>query len=341
MRKPFYKESHRAWYAEIAGKQVRLAKGPKKDELVKEEAFREYNRLMAGDVPVTSKTSVRELCGQFVAWVKANKAERTYDWYRGHLVGIKGDESDCYTFVRHAGSVAVTSLKRHHIATWIEKRGGSDNTRNGAARAVSAMLNWAVERELLAVNPVPKIKRPAATAREVEISDADWQRVLDATKDQFIDSLRFLDQTGCRPQELKILAARHLDGRTMILERRNSKGKRERRVIRLNDTALEIINRLSAKYPEGPLFRGRGGAILTTSSVAQRFSGLRDKLKIDGLCCYAVRHRWCQRALRKGLTADTAGVLMGHKDGSMVRKVYGHLEQQHEFLAAELDKATS
>jgi integrase len=341
MRKPFYKESHRAWYAEIAGKQVRLAKGDKDDELVKEEAFTAYHRLMAGDVPVTSKTTVRELCVQFTDWVKANKAVRTYDWYRGHLLGIKGDASDCYTFVRHAGSVNVTSLKRHHVATWIEKRGGSDNTKNGAARAVSAMLNWAVERELIAVNPVPKVKRPAATAREVEISDTDWQRVLDATKDEFLDSLMFLDSTGCRPQELKLLTARHLDGRAMILERKNSKGKRVRRVIRLNDTALEIVKRLSEKHTEGPLFRGRGGKILTTSSVAQRFARLREKLKIDGLCCYAVRHRWCQRALRKGLTADTAGVLMGHKDGSMVRKVYGHLEQQHEFLAAELDKATS
>ena len=57
MRKPFYKVSHGAWYAEIAGKQVRLAKGPKGDELVKDEAFREYHRLMAGEVPVTNRTT--------------------------------------------------------------------------------------------------------------------------------------------------------------------------------------------------------------------------------------------------------------------------------------------
>jgi integrase len=330
MKHPFYKQSHSAWYAEIGGKQIRLAKGAKDDETVKEAAFREYHRRMAGEQPVTSKTTVQQLCQQFLDWIKANRAERTHEWYYGHLE----------SFVEHVGSKMVSEIKRYHVAGWVDKLPGGDNYKNGAVRAVSAVFNWAVKRDLLTVNPVAKVSRPSSTPREVEISDADWRRVLDATKDYFLDVLNFLDATGCRPQELRILSASHRREKQMILERKNSKGKRVRRVIRLNNVAAEIVERLAAKYPDGPLFRGKGGRPISSGALAQRFQKLREKLEIDGLCAYAVRHRWCQRALTRGLTCDEAGVLMGHTDGMMVRRVYGHLERQNEHLNAKLEQAT-
>ena len=48
MKRPFYKQSHSAWYCEISGKQVRLAKGDKDDESVKDSAFKEYHRFVNG-----------------------------------------------------------------------------------------------------------------------------------------------------------------------------------------------------------------------------------------------------------------------------------------------------
>ena len=73
MRRPFHKKSHRAWYATIAGKQVRLGTD-------KEGAEKEYHRLMASDTPVTTKTTAAQLIDQLLHWTKLNKSPRTFEW---------------------------------------------------------------------------------------------------------------------------------------------------------------------------------------------------------------------------------------------------------------------
>jgi integrase len=241
------------------------------------------------------------------------------------------------------GSLKVHEVRGHHIQSWIDNLPGQSTYKNGCAAAASRVFNWAIKLQLvegLAINPVASIERPAVTPREIDISDADWQRVLDAAQTDFVDVLKFLDATGCRPAEVRCVSAAHREGEDLILERENSKGRKVRRVIRLNAAVAEVINRLSGKHPTGPLFRGRKGQEYTAGAIAQRFSKLAKKLEIDGLCAYAVRHRFAQRALRRGLSCDTTGVLMGHVDGTMVRRVYGHLEKQHGFLRDELNRAT-
>jgi integrase len=43
---------------------------------------------------------------------------------------------------------------------------------------------------------------------------------------------------------------------------------------------------------------------------------------------YAIRHSWCTHALECGkLDAVTVSVLMGHKDTTMISRVYAHLSQ--------------
>ncbi|HVU88129.1 MAG TPA: tyrosine-type recombinase/integrase [Pirellulales bacterium] len=344
MKLPYYKKSHHAWYADVGpgGKPVRLAKTQKDangkyldndGKSSKEAAEREYHKRMAGAQPVNSATTIQELCQQFLDWAKKKKKPRTHQTYLERLT----------PFVAHCGSVKVHEARGHHIQSWIDNLPGGSTYKNGCAAAAARVFNWAIKQQLvegLAINPVVSIERPQVIPREVDISDADWQRVLDAAQADFVDVLKFLDATGCRPQEVRCVSAAHREDQDLILERENSKGQKVRRVIRLNSAAAEIIDRLSKKHPTGPLFRGRKGQEYTAGAIAQRFSKLRNKLKINGLCAYAVRHRFAQRALRRGLTADTTGVLMGHVDGTMVRRVYGHLERQHQFLRDELDKAT-
>src|SRR5262245_59935964 len=101
VRKPFYKKSHKCWYfKDDEGKQVRL--GPDKDE-----AFREYHRLMAADMPVTGRTTVAQLVDQFLVWMRENRAATTYNWYFHH----------CNRFVAHVGvKMRVTELRPLHVS---------------------------------------------------------------------------------------------------------------------------------------------------------------------------------------------------------------------------------
>lgn len=56
-------------------------------------------------------------------------------------------------------------------------------------------------------------------------------------------------------------------------------------------------------------------------------------------CLYSLRHSWATNALEKGVDALTVAILMGHKDPSMLAKVYQHLSHNPEHLLNQARKA--
>jgi integrase len=326
MRKPFFKKTHQSWYVQIDGRQVRL--GPDRDE-----AFKEYHRLMAGELPATSRTTAAQLIGQFLDWTKANRAEQTYDWYAFH----------CNSFVKYIGQrLRVTDIRAYHVTRWLEKCYGhtGDNHKNGACRSIARALNWARKQGLISLNPIAGMERPAATSRDVYLTLEQWAAFIALVKesDPLYDFLVFLWETGARPHEARIADAKDFDrvNRRIILDRKDSKGKKHRRVIRLNEKAFAIVDRLAK---EGPIFRNRVGRGWAKESIVCRFAKLSKKVgfRVHG---YVLRHSFVTHALLRGVDPLTVGILAGHKDATMVMRVYSHLAQNDEFLAAKLKQAT-
>jgi integrase len=58
-------------------------------------------------------------------------------------------------------------------------------------------------------------------------------------------------------------------------------------------------------------------------------------------CLYQFRHSWLDRALKRGVDALTAAILMGHRDPSTIAKVYQHLAQSPDYLLNAAKKAAS
>lgn len=328
MRKPYFKKSHQAWYVNIDGRPVKLGRD-------KEAAEVEYHRLMADRTPVTSRTTVKELLDQFLVWTKDNRAKGTYGWYLFHL----------QRFADFIGpKMQVAELLPGRVDAWLKKdyREASDTGKNGAVRALSRAFNWARKQRLIRENPLSGMERPAAEPREVYLTEEQWKAAVGSIRenDPLLDLVHFLRETGCRPFEARIAEARHWDGKGQIIfERRNSKGKRTRRVVRLNEAAHHIIRKLALKHPDGPLFRNRKGKPWTASGIDQAFRKIAKKVGFS-FFPYAVRHAWCTDALMRGVDPVSVSVLMGHKDAKMVMQVYSHLCQQDDFLEAKLRQAT-
>jgi integrase len=64
------------------------------------------------------------------------------------------------------------------------------------------------------------------------------------------------------------------------------------------------------------------------------------KVKVPGICCYAIRHSYATNALLRGVDPITLAVLMGHQDTGMIAKVYQHLTANPTFLLDAARKAT-
>lgn len=330
--KPYFKASHKAWYVNLRGKPHRLAEEEK-------AAWQEYHRLMAGEAPVTSKTTVVALLDRFLVWTKDNRKPKTYSWYFDHL----------QSFTKYiGGKLKVGDLKPFHVTQWLDKARKKSGGwhRRGSCKALKRAFTWACQQGLISDNPLKGLEMPAGEPREVYLEPADWARVLAIIEGKPLgDFFCFMRETGCRPEEARLAEACHWDRKheQIVLPlalTKGKKGKKMPRIIRLNQAATAIVERLALKNPKGPLFRNRDGRAWTSYALNCRCRTLRKKLGLKHFLPYIFRHTWCTDALLRGVDPITVAILMGHKDGAMVMKVYNHLVRQNEFLKEKLRQAT-
>lgn len=330
MRKPFFKKSHDCWYVHHSGRMVRL--GPDKAE-----AFRKYHELMLSDTVATCSPSetVASLLNTYLGWCEKNRSAQTYSWYRHFLS----------SFVRSVGvRLRIDALKPVHVTRWIENPDWNDTTRCHAVRAVKRAFNWAVKQERLTVSPIRNVERPTPRRREAFVTRSQFSIILTSVIDVcFRDYLTFLFETGCRPQEIRIIEAKHCDlpARRVVIPASQAKGKRFPRVIYFTDALAPLVARLCAVHPSGPIFRNSGGERWVKDAINCRLRRLRAKLKehdtpVEGLCATAFRHGFATEALKNGVDPVTVSILMGHSDASQVARTYQHLAADPVFLANAL-----
>lgn len=324
MRKPYFRKSRDRWYVQFNGRDVNLGKD-------RAEAMKKWHAMMAGQHTPKARMTVKKLALEFLTWTKANKAVSTYKWYRHFLK----------SFCRHHPGLMVADLKPMHVARWLDATKYIDNTGNCAVRCVSRCFNWAAEMGVIPENPIKGIKRPSAQGRECNLTDAQWDKVVESCSDEFRDYLIVLRETGCRPQEIRAVEARHVvrDGWTWTFPVSESKGKRRARVVVLNEQARAITQRLMLKYPSGPLFRNTNGKPWTKSSINCRFRRLSKRLGFR-VFAYMARHLFCTSALMNGVEVATVATLMGHSDLKMVWQIYNKLRLQAGHLKSAAELAT-
>lgn len=280
-----------------------------------------------------TELTVHTLITKYLAWCGKHRSPRTLEWYAGHLDN----------FLDHLG-VAKDSpapdLKPYHVIEWIDAQTGwGDNYSRGAIVAVQRAYNWAEEMGYITATPLRKIKKPPAKRRETYMTPDDFRAIMEllAEGDPFRDFFLFVWMTGCRPQEARHIEPRHveLENERIVFPAVESKGKRSKRIIYLQGEALEIIQRLMAGRAEGKLFRNRRGLAWSKFAVCNRFYRISQKTG-KRMFCYAARHGFGTRKLIQGHDHLTIAALMGHTDGSMLAKVYSHVDQNDTHLKRAL-----
>jgi integrase len=269
----------------------------------------------------------------FLDWVQQFRSQGTYDWYHNYL----------QSFSEFLGpKVKLSDLKPHHVTQWISERYAKqkDNTIRAAIRSVQRACNWAVREGYIVKSPVASVEKPQQTRREVYLTPAQWEQMFKlATDDPERDLLSFLREAGCRPQEIRVIEAKHLMDGMVIFPPSEAKGKRRARVIHLTDKPREIVERLANLHPTGPIFRKRKGDPWTRNAIRCRFRKFKEKLGIPDLCSTVIRHVYITDALQNGVDPVSLAELVGHVDLSMIQRHYSHIYRNHEFLKQQAEKA--
>jgi integrase len=331
--KPWFREDRQAWFVTINGERHNL--GP--DE---KQAKRKYHELMAAPEPKPSSAqpdnalSVAEIFEKFFDWSQKHRAEKTYEWLQYRIQMF-------ITALGGSATMAVAALKPFHVVEWLDKHPTwSGNYRHGIIRAIQRPFNWAVKLGYIDVNPIRHVEKPQPTRREQVITPEQWPAIRDHYHhgDPFRDLLEFAWETGCRPQEIKKIEARHVQmaAHRVLFPKDEAKGKKRPRVIYMTPRAEAILANLLALRPTGLLFLNADGAPWTSYAINCRFCRLKKHLGTKyGL--YAARHGFATRKLEEGIDHLTVAAWMGHADATMLARVYSHVGERDTYLHETLN----
>ncbi|MHC4405346.1 MAG: tyrosine-type recombinase/integrase [Planctomycetota bacterium] len=313
------------WYVTINGEQIPLGKD-------KEEAEAEYQRLLGagGFADVQRADDILDL---YLDWVGVNRAPSTFKDHRTLLRDFNGALPN---------AIRVCDLKPFHVSRWLDGHDTwGDTMKNRVAGVVKRAFNWAVEQGLITHSPIAQLKAPPKRSSDVFVSTDMWEEIQRIVKDEaFRDFVTILWETGCRPIEARTVERKHVQQDHWLFPKLDSKGQRYNRVVWLSDKALSVCLKQMEKYQTGPLFRNRNGEPWTKNALVCRFKRLSEKLGTR-VNAKAFRHGFCTRALEKGEDSTTVSVLMGHRDTTMVARVYQHLTHNKKHLQAALQRVTS
>lgn len=321
--KPFFREQTQSWYCSVNGKQIPLGKS-------KTEALQKFYELMGRKDDLRSDLStVYELTQTYLDWCEKNRKPGTYYNQLHYLKSL----------IESIGKrLRVGELRKHHITKWLEDKAWTSSSKNDAVSVIKRAFNWALEEGYLTYSPIAKLRKHPKKRRDVFYSADQWAQIRNAASGPIVDFLDFLWSTGCRPQEARILEARHVVGEVVIFAADESKGEKYQRVLFLTPESQTIVERLAEKYPTGPLFRNRRGRAWTKDAVK---CALTRVSKVVGfrVLAYGARHSYATNALLNNVDPISVSHLMGHRSPAMVAQVYSHLAQNHEFLKKQARNA--
>jgi integrase len=225
----------------------------------------------------------------------------------------------------------------------------SDTYKHNLIRAIQAPFNWALERKELkkqiGENPLAGLEKPAQTARDVYATEDQWRQIIAGVKDEcFRDFLEICHETGCRPIEARMVTAENFDRENrqwyFADPPKKLRGKKRPRIVRLNDRAFEICQRLALKHPSGPLLRNADRQPWKKNALNCRRKRLREKLGFY-FTPYATRHSFVTDALKRGADPVSVAELLGQKDTKMIMEVYLARATRHYWPVANKSLSTA
>lgn len=214
----------------------------------------------------------------------------------------------------------ASRFRRKVISEFLAGLTCSDPTKNRYRAALSVFAKWLVEREVIDANPVRDVAMYAERdPRMVWMTWEDAERVSFAAPRPYRVLFALMAASGIELGAALSLTRPDIDIETGTVHARGSKTAWRNRVIRYEPWARTLIEThcmgLIGSTALFPAIRHR--VLLDLFRDAQKAAGL------SGHRLHDLRHTYAVNALRKGYKPTVVAHQLGHKDATMVTKVYG------------------
>jgi integrase len=233
----------------------------------------------------------------------------------------------------------ITRGDIHELLDSIIER-GSPVMANRALSVLRTMATWAIERDIIIVNPCAGVKPPTAeVARDRVLSDAElaavW-RAADGLEPPYGAFVKLLALSGQRRTEIAAMEWRELDldAKVWTLPKERAKNDREH-TVPLSDSAVDIIRAL-------PRIAGSDFALtLSGCRPICAYGNIKDRLdaivpNIPHWTFHDLRRTFATGCARLGIGVHVVEAALNHRSGTIkgVAAIYNRYSYDEEKRAA-------
>ncbi len=312
----------------------------------------------------TSRMTVKQLCGEWLAAHKPEIKESTHAEY----------EKDLRNHIEPAlGELAISDLRPAHISDLLteiasgsykrsKQKGAAEykrtnRTANRALAPLRAALGYAVRMGYLSYSPAAAVKRLPERPRERRfLKLAEAESILAKCEGRDLALVAMALGSGMREGEIVALKWGDLDlERSIAMVRRNfshgrmgtPKDHQVRAVVLPEWLRLVLIDYYRAGGSPGPdawLFpaiRGKAKEMnlpIRGDVAYKRFTEAAARAEISGVNFHAMRHSYATIMLDAGAVPLAVAELLGHANTDTTHRFYAHFIRDHEGLKADVDK---
>jgi integrase len=254
-------------------------------------------------------------------YYETNKARNTYLFYKMYL-----DQLKKVCGQKPAADITpfdVETLKRYYM-----KRNCTVNSINHAIRSVKTAYNWAMDFDLLNVNPIVRVKKlPNPRGRTRFLTEEEEVRLIAATKGNLRDMIVIYLRTGMRLSELTQMKWSEVDMARGVLTVFKSKTSNtvkhyKPRVIPMHPDVRKILER--RRPTQGYIFQSRACKPYDKNSLRKIFDRVRKKANLPDIYIHCLRHTFASRLALRGVPLTVVAELLGHTD-IQTTQMYAHL----------------
>lgn len=264
---PWYRKDRASWFVTVNGTRHNLGPNKKRAWARFYDLVRQPNT--AASVP---SEAFAALADTFLEWVSRNRAADTYAWYQYRLE----------RFCQRYPALRAADIRPYHVQQWVDSYDGlSQNSRRNYFRTIKRCVRWLHQHGYVADNPIAAMELPGAESRDRFLTIEEFDELASYIRDDtFLPLCRVTFETGCRPQEILAVEARHFDAKNerWVLPISEAKGKKRPRIVYLTAYALQLTEKLVRRYPAGKLFRNSAGRPWTTDAVNCAFVRLQARM---------------------------------------------------------------
>ena len=317
------------WCVIIEGKRIRLAEG-RENRKAAERRFHEL-KLAGTQTPEAPSARVADVIEAFLDWAKihlSDETNRNLVWY-------------AQGFSERSGDLRVTELKPIHLTRWVDKKNWNDTTERNARRAIYRAFSWACSEGIIGANPLVGMRCPRAKTRERVMTDDEFRLILRESKRDFKMLMFTLRETGCRPKEARTLTWDCVQEDRWVLPEHKTAYKTGRpRVVFLTVPMRKLMTLLRRTSKAKHVFVTARGKPWSVNVMRLRLARIKRNTDLPNDCCpYLLRHAWGTQAVINGVDVLSVAQLMGHRDLTMIQRVYVHLAEKHEHLQQAMERA--